>query len=374
MTGRLTATPPRPSTESLKTLALKMGNVNKYHTELFNFDFEHSTDDLFYIDPADQGSGNKNIKLTWEIGNEARFAKITDRWTMDLTTSTINLTTKIGGIIDGLARANSNYIIYAFLDEDFNFAGIGLGQQALSSFTVIGGGIATRGTTATFTVSTAYRFVVGARVVVRNTFGTNQQDYQFNWGTVNTIISDTSISIDMDLNSEYGVDITSVAGGEIKQWDKYRPYVVTTTTQTLYKPYYTVLGEVFAGGQDKVWQLYKKTDTIRITNEIAFSLIAATASVIIQFARILPLWALGISMRANASVGSNNDSTTISDSTGAITNWWFIRRDTTTTFNSPNSGFMPLDRHARVKINKNNLTSLALIALEYKLPASGMRV
>jgi hypothetical protein len=343
------------------------------------FDFDDTGNAHWDIVPQKRGNEASEIIIPFRIPDIPYAPIVTESnsWNLSLNVTSLDLDNRTSGIIDGLARANRDYIMYAFLDENLKFAGMGLGQKPKTTFSAISGGTATKGTTATFTVVTAYRFTEGARVVVRNTNGTYYNDYQFNWGIVNTIISDTSISIDMENDTLYGVNITSVTGGEIEQWDKFRPWVVTTTSQTLFAPYYTVIGEMYAGGQNKAFQLYKKTDTIRqagVVPEIVFSSASSGVSGFLYLARVLPLWAKTWSTRISVAAGSNNTATSIVDSSGGLMFWVIATRDTSITTNYYNPGFIPLDRKARSRILKTNVNNVIIILIHYTLPAGGMYV
>jgi hypothetical protein len=293
-------------------MAVKLDNATKNYPETLRFDFDRITDNTFDILPKDLGSGVKKIRVVFEMGNESRLLTITDEWTMDFTTTTVNLSTQTGGIIDTLTKeARRGYLFWAFLDEDFNFAGIGMTRKPFSTFSAISGGSAVKGATGKiFTTVNAYQFTEGSQVCVRNRVGTAPV-YQWNWGVLQTINSSTSVTIDMNNSADYGLDITGTTSGEILQWDKFRPWVVTSSDQTLYKPYYSLMGETYLSESTLLRRVYKRDAEYRAlplpTHEpslvypVHFSSGGPVSTTSAPLGRKAPLWAEHMRFRMSIS-------------------------------------------------------------------------
>lgn len=156
-------------------------------------------------------------------------------WILDISTTGINLNSRIGGLIDNIAIENSHqYFIWGFLNKNMQSIGIGLSRWAKSAYTGVASG--TKGSKATFTgLTNAYQFTIGARVRVLNST-------EWNYGTITSIDSTSQIKVIMDNVTGYGNNITSTTTTEIKQFNKHRPWKVSSTAQELYSDYYRLLG------------------------------------------------------------------------------------------------------------------------------------
>jgi hypothetical protein len=131
----------------------------------------------------------------------------------------------------------------------------------------------------------AYQFTVGARVVVRNTVtnGGNPKpydkfpQYEWNWGTVNEIISSTSVKIIMDNDANYGM-----------------PWVVTSSSQTIYRNSYRLIGEITTHTNGNVYDTYRVDDPwrmVRITVSGIYQDTILTNGTDVSLGRHIPLWA-----------------------------------------------------------------------------------
>jgi hypothetical protein len=206
---------------------------------------------------------------------------------------TIDLsTTGLGGLVDGIAQENGrDYLLWAFANNaNTSFKGFAATRKPFSAFTA---GTGNKGTTTDFTVTDAYQFTAGARVVVRNEDGTAPQ-YEWNWGTVNSIVNDTTLKVDLDNNSNYGSDITGTTNGEIAQWDKFRPWVVSSSDQQRYLDNYRLVGEVQTDGSGNIIKAYRADDpwrTIPAFRLVDFSGVGSAVSTELSMGRVLPLWA-----------------------------------------------------------------------------------
>src|SRR3990172_394318 len=289
--------------------------------------FQTLGDKTFKILPLLYNTGVSLQRHIFEVGEKAFNLNLNEIWTVDLTTTTINMGTKTGGLLDGIALGNNLlYLIWGFLDEAFNFAGFGCTRKPYSAFTAVSSG--SKGSLATYTITNAFQFTIGSRVVVRNQTGTTPQ-FQWNWGTVNSIISNTSIKIDMDNNANYGVNILGVVSGEIIQWDSFRPYIVTTTTQTYYQPYYTLLGECYTdattGNVNHCWRADDPERPVipAGTAQAIVDTNTTVTSALFDCGRYIPLWADKAGFRAFTDGNGIGQRGLMTDAAGQ---WWMISR------------------------------------------------
>lgn len=219
-------------------------------------------------------------------------------WSVDFTGTGINMLTRMGGRVDGLALTTAfykNYLIWAFFDADYNFLGIGLTRKPKLQISAISSG-GNQGTTGVFTVTDGFQFVNGARCIVRNTNGASPL-YEYNWGTISSV-SDTSISVDLDNATYYGTNITSATGAEILQMEKFQPYVVTNVGQTLYAPNYVLLGETTVKDDNSAMiGAYRADDPFRGNDDLVNGVLSVNGGfgAMVSFARYLPLWASQVS-------------------------------------------------------------------------------
>jgi hypothetical protein len=240
------------------------------------------------------------------------FSEIDDDWTIDLTTATIDLTTFIGGRVDGIAIENDrDYLIWAFLDDNQRFAGIGATRKPYSTFTSAAAGA--KGASFVVTVTNGFQFTIGARVVLRNNRGTAPVN-EWNWGTI-TAQANTSLTVLLD-NNTYGTAFTTTGGGDggvVQQWNSFRPWVVTTTGQTLYKNHYSLLGEC-STNSTVITFAYKLTDEYRwMANTVFYSVTgtAAGGTTLVSLGRFIPLWATKFNALAEISAAGVNDTIAI---------------------------------------------------------------
>jgi hypothetical protein len=267
----------------------KTSELSKYPRQVLNYYLENIAGDQFDVVGApSRNLGTEDIAI-WINGITHEGIAET---TLDLST------TGLSGRVDGMtftAGDEREFLIWSFANEaNTEFIGFGLSHKPYSTFSAItvGGG---KGTDTTITVpgtgnKIAYQFTVGARVVLRNTVGTSPL-YEWNWGTIKTINSSTSITITMD-NDTYGTALTGATGGEIKQWDRFRPWVVTTSDQTLYYDNYRLLGELQSTSSGNVGFLWKVDDPWRqVDGDIQFyNSTAAQTGATIYIGRIIPIW------------------------------------------------------------------------------------
>jgi hypothetical protein len=220
------------------------------------------------------------------------FVEIDNDWTIDLATSTIDLATFTGGRIDGIAIENDrDYLIWAFLDDNLQFAGIGATRKPYSAFTSAGAGA--KGASFVVTVTNGFQFTIGARVVLRNNRGTSPV-FEWNWGTI-TAQTNTTLTVLLD-NNTYGVAFTTTGGGDggvVQQWDTFRPWVVTTTEQTLYANHYSLLGEC-STDSTVILVSNRVDDPHRCLSQNSFPInrTTSTGGIVDAFlGRLIPLWA-----------------------------------------------------------------------------------
>jgi hypothetical protein len=224
---------------------------------------------------------------------------------LDLTATGLN------GIVDGITftAANSrDFLVWAFANNANNgFEGFAVTHKPYSAYT--GPASASKGASVSFTgLTNAYQFTVGARVVVRNTVGTAPQ-YEWNWGTITAIVSSTSITVSMDNVSAYGVALTAATGGEILQWDKFRPWVVTSSAQTLYRNNYRLIGELDTNSSGDILGAYRVDDPYRpqrfwqVYSDTNVTITGGTGTAQ-SLGRYIPLWSKSadILLRGKATV------------------------------------------------------------------------
>ncbi len=242
--------------------------------------------DTFTIDPIEDSLGVSRIAI-WING--VNYDLGDTQITLDLSTSGEN------GLVDGISFDSGAlwYLIWAFTNEsNTGTPTFGMTRKPLSNWTGLssGGGF---GTTATLTgLTNAFQFTIGARVVVTNVVG-SAPDFEYNHGTVASIISDTSVTIDLDDNEpNYGTAITGATGGILKQWNKFRPYVVTSTGQTLFENNYRLLGEL-ASQTSLIVKLYRVDEPYRTRfgNSFMIDSFGAVTNATFTAARFFPLWA-----------------------------------------------------------------------------------
>ncbi len=338
------------------------------------FKIEHIDDNILKLEGIKRGTSDYDFIIPFRLDGfpYSPIVKISADWTIDLATNGIDLENSIGGIVDGLGRLQGNYLIWAFLDPVLGFAGIGCTQKPQTSFTEISTGTAGKGDTRLFTVPEARKFTVGARVVVRNEEGVDPQDFEWNWAVVVNINSSITITLKMDNNSDYGVPITSVAGGDILQWNMFRPTISTALPQVLYQNNYMLLGEIDQHvGTTQIHFFNKKTDTHRQNGVLVFSTNNNIGKTTLHFGRVIPLWTKLVTFRQNSIGGAVGNAVFITSNDFGEA-WFEGKRASSATENSRNVGAIPLDRNARLAINKPNNMTARVILLTYILPEGGM--
>lgn len=215
---------------------LKYNSINDIERgfEDLDFNLKINSDNQIIIS---QSNYRDLEKIYWNYyTSEGKVIPVIDtgNWIIDIATNGINLNSRSSGLIDGIAIENSHkYLIWGFLDQNLQFIGYGLSRWEKSSYTAVSSG--TKGSEATYTITNAYQFTIGARVRVSSTSS------DWNYGTVSEITNSTTLKIIMDNESGYGTNCTT-ATGSIWQFNKHRPYIIGTNSQELYSDYYRLLG------------------------------------------------------------------------------------------------------------------------------------
>lgn len=231
----------KPITETGKQIASKTRKINLNYPENLRGQFINIDGATVQFQPIDKGAGGDWSRYFFEINNEVRGFKNSESWNLNLSNAGIVLSTFSGGRVDTIAQeADRQYLVWAFLDANQNWGGIGITRKPYSAFSAISSG--NKGSTASLTVTNGFQFTIGARVYVRNEKGTSNLS-EYNWGTVVTV-ANTTITVSMDNVTGVGVNITAATGGTVFQHDNFRPYVVTSLAQTLYSSYYCLIGEI----------------------------------------------------------------------------------------------------------------------------------
>jgi hypothetical protein len=330
---------------------------------LFNLDFIDG--DQLTIAPLEGRNASDEIAI-WIQGNIYEGISET---VMDLST------TGLSGIVDGITLVAANardFLIWGFGNNaNAGFDGFGFTHKPYSAYT--GPATATVGTSVAFTgLTNAYQFVIGARVVVRNTNGTAPL-YQWNWGTVTAINSSTSIQVTMD-NEVYSTTLTAATGGEIKQWNKFRPYVVASSSQTLFRDHYRLLGETITNTAGNFISAYKQDDPWRPidpTNAGAIyngnTPIAATT---LYFARDVPIW----STLVDVLVTGNSNAVGQVFQVQKVNGWEQVQIQTVVASQTHRTnGLVSVDGNLSINISANFAhTNFSIFVINYYVPG-GMR-
>jgi len=253
------------------------------------------TGDTLKIRGYETGSGNRLIKLPfWPISDlrasdgerlSTGFQTLheLDDWTIDINETTIDLTTRIGGLIDGTTlAASSDYLMWAFMDPtdstNSKFRGIGITQrpQTTLASTTSGGGLGATGSTFTVTAGHGNKFTVGSRVVIRE--GAANGD-GFNQGVVTAV---ASALLTVDLDSTYGAisetnsTLASLTGLDILQLDSFEPYLQSTSDHSVFpgggvEHAFCYLGSFQTDSASKIKYVRRRGERVLIANSIIFS-------------------------------------------------------------------------------------------------------
>jgi hypothetical protein len=292
---------------TIRTHTHKLDTLTSYPHKPIILDMYGYTGSVLTLSPLPNRNGNDDY-VVW-INNVIYEDIYTG------TAETIDLTaTGLNGLVDGITFTAANardFLVWAFANNANNgFEGFAVTHKPYSTYT----GPAAIGLGATLNVTgltNAYQFTPGARIVIRNQVGTAPQ-YQWNWGTINSIVSSTSINVTMDnLPAHYGVALTAATGGEILQWNMFRPWVVTASDQTLYTNNYRLLGELTtdASGNiktadrvDEPWRPFPFKNVYANTTATLNGTLAT-----LSMGRYVPLW----SKKTDLLVTANNTTANI---------------------------------------------------------------
>jgi hypothetical protein len=304
-------TPKLPSTNSQIVNGQKLDFLMSYPPQALIMDFTKYTGSVLTISPRPDRNGNEDYVV---VINNVLYEELhsgTDE-TIDLTNTGLN------GIIDGItftAADARDFLIWGLAnDVNTTFQGFAATHKPFSAYT--GPTTAAKGATVTFTgLTNAYQFTEGARVRVRNSV-TNVANpfpyngapqYEWNWGTITSIVSNTSIQILMDNDSSYGVALSGATSGAINQWDKFRPWVVSSSGQELYSDSYRLLGELATNNTGEIVSAFLATDPWRwIPFREYYRLPNNNTNYFVSMGRNIPLWATTI-----ANLGALEDSTAL---------------------------------------------------------------
>ena len=196
------------------------------------FRYGQLSTDTLYIQGKPTNAGDSPLLIHFRIAN-ADYTKrlpfvssVPDGWIIDLSATTIDLNTLIGGIVDGVPLiANIDYLVWAFADEYRNFKGFGITARPrrIDVLTLSGGGL---GVESKFTITAGYGwlFNIGARVIIRQ--GTALSG-SYNQGIV---VAHTSSAVTVQLDSLYteidrepNTTLASLTGLEMFQIDNFAP-------------------------------------------------------------------------------------------------------------------------------------------------------
>lgn len=308
--------PKSPSTQQ-NTIKSKANELSKYPREALIFHLKDFSTNTLTISPQSNNNGENDIVIYCD-------GVIYDSNNGILLNDTISFgVTGIGGIVDGITftAANARTFLLWFFANDANngVEGFGFTHKPYSTYTDPAS--SSKGALTTFTgLTSAYQFTEGARVAIRNTVGTSPL-YEWNWGAIESIVSNTSIQVQMDNNSSYGTNLTAATGGEILQWDKFRPWVVASTGQTLYKKSYRLLGEIFSNTSGNIDAAHRVDDPFRpTTGDMVVETTGTVGSTTLSAGRYIPIWAKTAGMRCTLQETSTLPATMdLIDSLGSVT-------------------------------------------------------
>ncbi len=125
----------------------------------------------------------------------------TAEWIMDLDDTAIDLTAKTGGIIDGIAlKVSTDYFIWGFADVNAapanQFKGFGLtARPSITNGAASATGNVGETVTITTTAGDAFRYTVGARVIIRVSSARNAV---YNQGVIASILTNATLTVDLD--------------------------------------------------------------------------------------------------------------------------------------------------------------------------------
>lgn len=363
---------------------------------IFNFDNDGIADAReVYLRPCESGGFAGHIQIPFRLFDESdtdwtlssnQIHTETQPWLLDLNDSAIDLVNRKGGRIDGqVLLASQTYLVWAFLDRQLGFQGIGLTRKPYSTFSAISDGSAAKGATGkVFTVPgffaspshSGFQFTLGARVVVRNAVGTAPL-YEWNWATV-TAVADTSVTLTMDNVTAYGTAITGVTTGEILQWNMFRPYFVQGIGHVLYGAvlggnahFYNLLGELPTDSGSLIKNAYTSAQEWRDGIGQLFSTGAGTPFTVTDFScgRFFPLWSSRIVGRVvlSATTGVNTVACFTWFGLDIIFAWAQVA-----TFSNENTGLVDLKAHAITTLRATNTGQQEFQILGYYSPG-GMR-
>lgn len=272
--------------------------TNDYSNSSLNVDFYFNfTGNLFDVISSKSGTGKEFVTFPFDI-NKQRYIYREDNfnWTIDLDSNSIDLDNKIGGYLGGFPLINDRwYLIWAFLNHDYSFAGLGCTLKPIDDIADIDNGNKGALTGIGLVAGLAYNFSVGARVCIRN-------DFNWNWGTIIQIYDNNDIQVQLDNNS-YGTDFEIRGNDKILQWDTFRP---KNTSGNLIYPYYSLIGELYRYSS-YVWKIYKKNEEYRILfgDKRYISTTSTFSQSGLSLGKFIPLWAekVGILVSITGSAG-----------------------------------------------------------------------
>jgi hypothetical protein len=211
-----------------------ISNLNLAFEDL-DFNYQVNNTSQLILKPSEYRGNMNKIYINYFSDSGKILPIQSDQWTLDISKTGVNKTTNTGGLIDGVTIEDSHsYLVWVFLDTNMQFNGYGLSRWEKSDYTGVSSG--TKGLEATFTgLTNAYQFCIGSKVRIAST------STDWNYGTITSIVSNTSIKVLCDNESGYGTNLTT-ATGTIKQFTMHRPYSINSTSQTLYSDYYRLIG------------------------------------------------------------------------------------------------------------------------------------
>jgi len=240
-----------PGSQNLRILE---NNRGRSIAPEFYFDITGDiTGDTLKIRGYETGSGNRLIKLPfWPVSGlrttdgerlSTGFQTLHELadWTIDINVTTVNLTTRIGGLIDGTSlAASSDYLMWAAMDPNHSnnakFRGIFFTQrpQTTSASTTSGGGLGAAGSTFTVIAGHGNKFTVGSRIVIKEGDAIGDD---FNQGVI-TAVTSTLLTVDLDATygaiSETNTTLVGLSGLEIVQLDSFEPYLQSTSEHSVF--------------------------------------------------------------------------------------------------------------------------------------------
>jgi len=255
---------------------------------IFRFDSIGATADQVLISPYRTNGRDETIILPFRIVNTdieivSFIQSILTPWTIDLSTTGINLLTQVGGAVDGITiAASEDYLVWGFYNPSLGtggFEGLGFTRRPHETTTALSGGTVGSSTTFTVAAGRGFTFPVGCRIIAREGTALGSD---YNQGIVT---AHTSTTVVATLDAAYGLgaenNATIANPVELLQIDKFQPRI--TASDSLYpgggvEYAYCYLGHIQSDASSNVRMFRKRGELYRFPTVDGYNLSNFTAS------------------------------------------------------------------------------------------------